>query len=181
MNHNPIYWLIYALVFITVNSAQAESKGTPFVDDSKSFLEIKDINRQAEAWAMCAATYDAMAELLSEEQPARSQQISELANGAEMAVIMSMVTDGIDTDITPERFNSLWKMAQVVGTELPKTRRTMLLAEMESSKTKEQAGIFLSNLSATFEVCVKNLSGQQMYIDSWRELGISGLLTLPNE
>jgi len=181
MNINIIYWIFPIALLISATTVHAESKGTPYVVANKSFLEIKDINRQAEAWAMCAATYDAMAEILAQERPARAKQISDLANGAELAVTMSMVTDRLDTDITPAQFDALWKIAQVAGETLPETRRTMLLAEMESSKDKENGNAFLENLSATFEVCINNLSGQQMYIDSWRELAKSGLLKLPNE
>jgi len=165
----------------TAVDAIAEENGKSYVDGGKSFIEIKDVNRQAEAWAMCAAAYDFMAEILSEAQPARSRQLKDLANGAEVAVTMSMVSDGLDPQITQEHFNSLWSMAKLAGTELPRTRRTMLAAEAESSTDKEGSKIFLANLSATISVCFKNLEGQQMYIDTWRGLAKSGLLKLPNE
>jgi hypothetical protein len=168
------------LVALSVCDANANEKISPYVDGSKSFLEIKDVNRQAEAWAMCAATYDVMAEILSESQPARSQQLKELANGAEVTVTMAIVSDGLTPDITQDRFNALWSMAQLSGTELPRTRRTMLAADEESS-AGEKAKEFFSNLSATMEICFKNLEGQQMYIDLWRELAKSGLLQMPKE
>ena len=161
-------------------SAHATEAGKSYIDGSKSFLEIKDINRQAEAWAMCSAAYDVMAELLSEAQPAQSKQLSEFANGAQLAVTMSMFAEGLDPEITPERFNALWKVAQLAGTEIPKTRRTMLEAEAEATP-KEDISKFISNLAATVEVCVENLSGQQAYIDTWRELAKSGLLAFPDE
>ena len=167
---------------ITIGQISAEERGASYVDGSKYFLEIKNKNRQAEAWAMCSATYDAMAELLSEAQPARSQELKELANGAKIAVTMSLMSDCLnDPEITPERFNSLWKIAKLLGSELPKTRQTMLAAEAESAAGKKNAKIFIANLSATLAVCFKNLEGQQMYIDIWRELAKSGLLKLPDE
>ena len=83
-------WVILALLSVAAGNVNAEESGTSYVDVTKSFLEIKDINRQAEVWAMCAATYDTMAEFLSEAQPARSKQLKQLANGADVAVIMSM-------------------------------------------------------------------------------------------
>ena len=174
---------IFVIIFVgawTVCDANAAEKVAPYVDGSKSFLEIKDVNRQAEAWAMCAATYDVMAEILSKSQPARSQQLKELANGAEVTVTMAIVSDGLTPDISQERFNALWSMAKLAGTELPSTRRTMLAADAELSSGKE-AEEFLGNLSATMEICFKNLEGQQMYIDLWRELAKSGLLQLPKE
>lgn len=183
INISPKYYLIFALAFIVSNASQAKSKGTSYVDDSKPFIAIQDVNRQAEAWAMCAATYDLTAELFAKDRPARAQQFSELANGAELAVAMSIVNDGIVKDISPDKFDALWEAAKISHTELPKTRRTMLLAELESSSENSKIGtsIFLSNLSATLEVCVKNLEAQQMYIDTWRELSKSGLLKLPEE
>lgn len=172
--------VMFSLAVVTIGKVYAEVKNRSYVDGSKSFLEIKDVNRQAEAWALCAATYDVMAEILSEAQPARSQQLRELANGAEVAVTMAIVMDGLDSEISKERFNALWAMAKLAGKELPRTRQTMLAAEAESYQNKG-AEVFLGNLSATIEVCFKNLEGQQMYIDTWREMAKSGLLQLPEK
>jgi hypothetical protein len=61
------------------------------------------------------------------------------------------------------------------------TQRTWLAAEAEASTGKQNAKAFLDNLSATISVCGENLEGQQLYIDTWRELVKSGLLKLPNE
>lgn len=175
-----IIWAMVALSVLSISKANATEDATPYVDGSKSFLEIKDVNRQAEAWAICAATYDYMAGILSETQPARSKQLSELANGAEVAVTMAIVSDGLDPEISQDRFNALWSMAKLSGTELPKTRFTMLAAEAEADTGKNNA-VFLKNLTATFEICIRNLEGQQTYIDTWRELAKSGLLQIPIE
>jgi len=165
---------------LTIGEASATENLTPYVDGSKSFLEIKDVNRQAEAWAMCAATYDVMAQVLSEFQPARAQQLGDLAKGAKVTVIMTIASDGLDLDMTQERFNALWAMAKLAGKELSSTKRTMLAADAELS-TGEESEVFIGNLSATMEICFKNLEGQRMYIDSWRELAKSGKLQLPKE
>ena len=173
--------IITLSLFVVLSSGHAEtdSKGTPYVDGTKSFLKIKNANRQAEAWAMCVASYKVMAVILSQSAPARSQQLKELSNGAKVAILMSQVTDGLSTDMAPGKFNSLWKMAQLSSIELPKTRITMLAAELESANKKGKEA-FLNNLSATVAVCAKNLPAQQMYIDTWRELAKSGLLKLPD-
>jgi hypothetical protein len=165
---------------LTIGEVNAAEKFTPYVDGSKTFLEIKDVNRQAEAWAMCAATYDIMAQILSEFQPARAQQLRDLAKGAKVTAIMTIASDGLVPDITQERFNALWAMAKLAGTELSSTKRTMLAADAESS-TGNEAEVFIGNLSATMEICFKNLKGQQMYIASWQELTKSGKLQLPKE
>lgn len=174
-----LIWAVGALSLLSVSQANAATDATPYLDVSNSFLEIKDVNRQAEAWAMCAATYDYMAGILSDTQPARSKQLSELANGAEVAVTMAIVSDGLDSEISQDRFNALWSMAKLSGTELPKTRFTMLAAEAEADTGNN--AVFLKNLTATLEVCIRNLEGQQMYIDTWRELAKSGLLQIPIE
>ena len=170
--------IIFVVILNSSSHLFAESNGKPYIDGSKSFLEIKDTNRQAEAWAMCAATYNVVAEILAKSSPAQSRKIKDLSNGAEMAVAMSQVINDLSEDITPEKFNAVWTMAKLSMTELPKTRVTFLLAEAESSSEKSA---FISNLNATLEVCIKNIEGQQMYIDTWRELAKSGLLQFNKE
>lgn len=169
-----------ALSVFSISKANADEDATPYVDGSKSFLEIKNVNRQAEAWAMCAATYDFMAELLSDSRPARSKQLNELANGAKVAVTIAIVSDGLNTKISQDRFNALWSMAKLSGTEIPKTKLTMLAADAEAS-TGKSYDVFVRNLTATLDICIINLEGQQVYIDTWRELAKSGLLQIPKE
>lgn len=166
---------ILFVIALPIGEASAAEELIPYVDGSKSFLEIKDISSQAEAWAVCAATYDVMAQILSEFQPARAQQLRDLAKGAKITVIMAVASDGLEPDIPQERFNELWAMAKLAGTELSSTKRTMLAADAESS-TGKGAEMFVGNLSATMEICFKNLRGQRMYIDSWNELVKSGKL-----
>jgi hypothetical protein len=71
-------------------------------------------------------------------------------------------------------------MAKLAGTELPKTSRTFLMAEAESTP-KDEIDKFLENLGAAVEVCASNLDGQKTHIDAWRDVAKSGLLTLPTE
>jgi len=168
--------VLSAVSLLMITQLYAEETQS-YVDGSKAFIAIKDINRQAEAWATCAAAYDIMAEIF-ESQPTQSQQMKELGNGAETAVTMSLVLDDIKKDITPEKFNALWSFAKVAGQEIPKTRRTTMLAEAESLG-KKGANAFVAKVFATVKICVGNLESQQAYIDSWRELAKSGLLKLP--
>lgn len=172
---------LVALSVLAIGPAKTVEGATPYVDGSKPFIAIEDVNRQAEAWAMCAATYDFAAKIFAEEQPARSQQLNELGNGAEVAVTMAVFSGGLDPEISQERFNALWSVAKLSGTEIPKTRMTILAAEEESYAGNNNKVVFLENISATIEVCLKNLEGQQMLIDTWRELAKSGLLQVPKE
>ena len=155
--------VLFAVLLSGSYPVYAEENGRSYVDGNKPFLAISDVNRQAEAWAVCAATYDLVAEILSETKPAQSQLIRETANGAELAVMMSTITDSLETDISQSRFNALWEAAKLASTERPKTSRTWLLAEAESYADKEGVA-FQKNLMATFEVCAKNIEAQKMYI-----------------
>jgi len=172
--------MIILLLVFSVQLVAENYIGKSYVDATKGFLEIKDPNRQAEAWAMCAASYDVMAEILTSTAPARSKQLADLANGAELAVMISMVANKLDKDLTPEKFNNLWGFSKISGAELPKTRRNVLLADFESDNS-EGSVVFVADLSKTVEVCASNLEDQQTYIDIWRELATSGLLQMPSE
>jgi hypothetical protein len=172
-----IHILLIAL-FSVAGSSIVLAEQESYIVGNNAFLEIKDVHRQSESWAMCAATYDLMADIVAESEPARSNQLRDYANGAELAVLISIVADGLGPDINPEKFDALWSSAKVTGSELPKTRYNMLLAEAESA-SKSDAAPFLEKLAATMRICASNLDAQQAYIDIWRELAKSGLLQMP--
>jgi ABC-type sulfate transport system substrate-binding protein len=169
--------IILSFLYLLNATAFADDQNS-FVDGSKPFVEIQNVHRQAEAWAMCAAAYDATSEVFSESRPATAKQFSDLANGAELAVIISIVWDGLKPDLTPDGFDALWTAAKITGVELPKTRRTVLQAAAENL-TEEEADLFYSKLGDTVKVCISNSEAQQKYIDTWRDLAKSGLLELP--
>lgn len=176
MNKLKYFSFILGIIFAVPSLADTPDS---YVDGGKPFLSIKDVNRQAESWGMCSAAYDVMAMLLAESNPAQAKQYSDLGNGASIAVVMSHVAGGMSSDMSPERFNSLWNYSKTLVDSIPETRKTMILAEAESlgeSGTEK----FINKLSATVKVCMENLEGQQRYIDTWRELAKSGLLTMPN-
>ena len=176
LSRNALATIVFSLFAFSLAYA---SESLSYVDGTKPFVVIKDVNRQAEAWAACSASYEIMSAILA-SQPARSQQMKELSNGAGVAVTMTLVTDALDTNISPERFNALWSYAKLAGKEWPKTQRTAILADAEALGA-EGSERFAEKLVATIEVCTNNLDAQQMYIDSWRELAKSGLLKLPED
>lgn len=151
-----------------------------YVDGDKPFLEIKDVNRQAEAWGTCSATYNVMSMLLTESNSAQAKEYSNLGSGAAVAVVMTHVADGLSADMNPDRFNSLWSYSQILGDSIPETSKTMILAEAETLGESD-AGSFITKLAETVKICMANLESQQLYIDTWRELAKSGLLTMPNK
>lgn len=178
---SKIFFLAPVFLLFTTSAVIAENKSTSYVDGSKPLFLVEDTNRQAEAWAMCAATYDLTADIIEADNPARARQYRELANGAEVAAGMAVFSDGYSENIELEQFNALWAMSQWAMTEPPKTSRTKLLADMESNETPEQVNAFLWNLDATLKVCVQNLEGQKVYVDTWRDLAKRGLFKLPEQ
>jgi len=175
MNSNR-YILIVSCLFAFSTAHATES--LTYVDGNKPFTAINDVNRQAEAWAACAASYEVMSSLLLEAQPARSQQMKERSNGAKIAVTMTLVIDDLDSDISQVRFNALWEYAKLAGNEWPTTQRTAILVDAEEMGA-EGAERFFEKVVATIDICISNLDAQQLYIDSMRELAKSGLLKLP--
>lgn len=172
-----VIFLAALLLFIpSVLLAEARS----YVTDSIKIIDIEDVHRESQAWGICAAAYDLLAEIIQESMPARARQLADLANGAELAVTMSMVVDGFDSDITPERFSRLWSFSKLSGAEIPKAMMNTLLADLEedSSEGNEE---FLSDLGKTVEVCILNTEGQQTYIDIYRDFAKSGLLAAPDQ
>lgn len=164
-----------ALLLVLPGLAIAEENSYLSVDGP--IIQIENVNRQAEAWGTCAAAYDVMA-MFFESQPAQAQQLKNFGNGAELAVIMTHVSDGLDPDMGQEGFSALWNYSKTLAESIPETRRTMILADAESAG-EDGADEFLQRVTNTVKTCVANLEGQQVYIDTWRELAKSGLLSIP--
>lgn len=172
--------ILVFLIFSFWFSEFAVAEGKSYVGESEKIIDISDPHREAQAWATCAAAYDIMAEVIEESAPARSKQLSDLANGAELAVIISMVASEINKDMTPEKFENVWNFSKLSGGEIPKTMRTTLLADLESDSSDGKSK-FLNDLGKTVSVCAGNLDGQQAYIDMWRDLMKSGLLKVQDK
>ncbi len=166
--------IAFSLFAFTVGHA---SESLTYLDGSKPFIAIENVNRQAEAWAVCAATYEMISTML-ESQPARSKQMKEFSRGAKIAVAMTHVMDGMEPNMSPDRFNALWAYAKLAAQEWPITQRTFILADAEAMGAEEMER-FGKKVLATVEICISNLDAQQMYIDSWRGFAKSGLLKLP--
>jgi len=164
--------LLFGLLLLAIsNSALAEA----YVDASLPFLEISDSNQQAEAWAVCAASYDIMSTIMEPKAPQRAEQLSGLGDGAEVAVAMALVINELDPDIPLQRFKTLWAKASAAMTELPQAKLTSILADAEklgSGRAQE----FGRKINATVVACINNLDAQRMYVTTWRELIDSGLL-----
>lgn len=163
---------ILLLIPVTGTSEELE----PYVDGSVPFLRIADVNRQADAWGTCSAAYDIMAELLPESS-VRARRFHELGNGASMSVLMLHFFDGMTKDITQNEFNARWEYSKVLMESIPEVQRTRILADLEE-RWSQKPDLFFNKLLSTLKVCVENLEAQRMYVDQWRALAKSGLLTL---
>jgi len=166
----------YIIVLLVLFSGCASADA--YVDSGKPFLEIKDVDRQAETWAVCAASYDVMSTIMEAESPARAQQLSDLGNGAKLAAGMSLIVNELDPDISTERFKVLWANAQDAMTEWPQTQLNAILADAKELGT-DRSEEFGKRINATVVTCINNLKAQRMYIDAWQELINSGLLKAP--
>jgi hypothetical protein len=96
--------IILCLLF-TSSICFAEKKDS-YVDGSVPFILIDDINRQGEAWATCAASYNIMSELI-DSNLAQSKQMKELGNGASLSVTMAILAKDLKEDISPTKFKAL--------------------------------------------------------------------------
>lgn len=179
LNIEPSQRMIVKYVAVILLALSSSAFADAYVDSSKPFLEIEDVNRQAETWAVCAASYDIMSTIMESKAPARAKQLSDLGNGAKLAVGMTLVINDLDPKISPEQFKALWADSASAMSEWPRTQLTSILADAEKLGT-EAAEELGKKINATVVTCINNLEGQRMYIDSWRELVKSGLLGLPD-
>ena len=166
----------YLAVLLTTFSGSAWANA--YVDSNKPFLDIKDVQQQAETWAVCAASYDIMSTIMEADAPARAKQLSDLGNGAQLAVGMALVINDLDPDISLDRFKILWADSQTAMNEWPQAQLTSILADAEKLGP-DRAQEFGEKINATVVTCINNLGAQKQYVDSWRELVESGLLQLP--
>lgn len=161
--------------------AKNDPEGVSYLTSDGPIAAIVDANDEGRAWATCTAAYNIASHIMKGmDQPARAKQLSELANGASIAVAASLLLNGLTDNITPQRFNSLFTYSKVALNAWPETAMTNMVADAESLGS-EGADVFYANIFATMSACMKNLDAQQAYVDAWRELAKSGLLKVPNQ
>ena len=145
-------------------------KGSSWVDGSVPITLISNVNRQAEAWGFCSATWTVMANL-PESTPAQSTLNNQFSNGAKVALAMTYIAD-LSDDFDPKELKSTWIFAKTVMESIPEVQLNWIMADLE----EKGADTWVDDLIATKQVCEDNLDGQQMYVDLWRGLATSGLL-----
>ena len=175
------------LVLLTPNMSNAEANSpTPYVSQEQFQLR-GDKHEQARTWATCAALYNTMAALNQSvwNNPKQAEQFNNMGNGAEVAVGITFVVSALGTsieEILQSRFNATWDFAKVAMKEMPSVVQTAINANIERGKKGTTA--IKDEIQAIIDgttICMKNVELQQTYIDIWRELATSGLLTLPKK
>ena len=149
-----------------------------YLNGPQDFRKIGNSNRQAEAWAMCAATYDFLSEVVRKDAPATAESMKELNNGAKLAVAMSYLGPRLRADMSPKEFTSLWETAKTLMVTLPDTMMTQIQSDLELHGGTE----VIKRLIKTMGICRNkdNMQTQQGYIDMARELRSTGLLKAPS-
>jgi len=164
----------------------AEATSSLFVRSDTPFVLIADTNAQATEWATCAAIYQLVAESLATDPKTANQaeQIRQQGNGAKLAITMSFVADAFSDMQSPPsdgdlaRFNAGLEYGKVAMTALPPTQMTAILADLERTKLlNDNIDAWQEKLLNSFKVCLSNGEGQQSYVDLWRELATSGLIS----
>lgn len=175
MRTEGLEMMISRLVLVPLMLAQAmaaadDDAAPPLVEDTM-FPLIENRQDEARQWAMCSATFRATSEVFDGENQGMAKQLRELGNGAQLATTMSLVMKGLDSDITPEKFSSLWNSAKHFGESLPESAYTQIL-----SLAEHDADGTLKRLNSTMAICMQNQVSQKAYIDTWREMMLEGIL-----
>ena len=169
---------VVLLLSTTLAQAQNLSSSGTFLKGPANFMQIADVNRQADAWGTCSAVYSVMS-MMSQDTPNTAKRLSELANGARVAVTMAHVADGLQRDLDPSQFSAVWDQAKMLGQTISGSQQTMILSQLELIGPADAEG-FGERLNNTLTVCGSNLEAQQAYVDMWRSLMKSGLLRSPS-
>ena len=143
---------------------------TSFLDTDKPFILIEDEHNRAEAWGTCAAAYDLMSMMQAEASPSYSKQMSDLSNGATIALYMDYIM-GLKGDDSSSQFSARVRMAQVLQESIPETQLTAMLSmgeQLEHNKT------WINLITGTVNLCLSNRESQQGLINLWRQMYASG-------
>ena len=150
-----------------------------------NFALITDKHERARHWAICAAIYEAVAVVHENllNQAAQGKQMRELSNGAKLAVSMTFVSEvgDLNSEGLKERFKATWEFARLMSSTMPATITTIIEADMSKATDEESLMNIVEPIFETATICMSNLELQQVMIDFWRELSMSGIITIPTE
>ena len=143
---------------------------TSYLETDQPFISIENEYTRTQAWGTCVALYDLMSMMQEKASPAYSKQMSDLSNGAEIALYIDYFL-GVGADAGAAELSARVKMAKVLMDGIPETQLTAMLADGERMQHNEE---WLSLVVSTLELCMSNLETQQELINVWREMYASG-------
>lgn len=134
------------------------------------------VHTQSRVWATCAVAHDIAAVIESSEAPdsASVKESQQLSNGARLASGITFVANAMeqDEDLTPQKFAATWNMAKLAMESNYETLSTSINAKLERDTSATLAGFY-----PTYGRCLALRELQQEYVNIWRELYGSGLLS----
>ena len=168
---NSTKWFKHAMLASIVCIVPMTSlAATSFLDTDKPFIVIEDEHDRAQAWGTCAAAYDLMSMMQAKASPAYSKQMSDLSNGATLALFMDYIM-GVGSDVSSSQFSARVKMATVLQDGIPETQ---LSAMLSSGEQLQHNKTWINLITGTINLCMSNLETQQELINLWREMYASG-------
>ena len=151
-----------------------------YLDSQTRFADITNPERQAEAWAVCAAAYDVMSTIMRETAPEKSHQLHNLANGAQVSIGMALISASIDADTEAGDISELWVASESAMVDLPQQKLADILEEGEAMG-EDRAEEFGRKINATVFACIDNLDTQRDYVESWQKLARERLVRPPED
>jgi hypothetical protein len=166
---------VFALAF-TFNLAEASDS---FIQSNPNFSSIQDPYRQAEAWATCSVVWDYLGQSQRENNPAGAEQFFNTSRGSELAIAISQMDYLLEKntyEIIAEKFNSTWKVGQMMMESLPESASAVFYSEINRSVESGNIDEVMKKIETTSLICQMNLETQKYYIDLWRQMMKEGLL-----
>ena len=171
-------WLptAFAIVMLSPNVfASDQGWFDPEFTPATKMVEVS-VHTQSRVWATCAVAHDIAAMIENSEAPgsASAQESQQLSNGARLASAITFVVDamGQDEDLTPQKFAATWNMAKLAMESNYETLSTSINAKLERDVSATLASFY-----PTYGRCLALRELQQEYVNIWRELYGSGLLS----
>lgn len=143
-----------------------------YLSSTAPFITYENINDEVLAWATCAATMDILAEVYKSDNPSTSEQLNNLANGAEVAILMSQVSRVLSKDdFEVSELNATITYGKMQMDEAPNVQKQVILSELEL----EGLELVTTKLTTTLKLCSENNELQKIYVDMMRDLARSGI------
>jgi hypothetical protein len=176
-----------ALIVFLISSGNTFAETSWFRGGTTAPFLTQSLVIETDSWATCAAVLDVVADL----QRAQGNEnvgtaFGNQANGAELSIAIAHVMNflqnesiDLDRDIPPEYatgFARAWNVGKMAMENQPDTKRTQIMAELEVADNPAK---WLEKVMDALNVCIANKDTQQMYVDLWREMMSSGMLTAP--